>query len=63
MNSTALKDYDGIVKRKVTELMDALAQRTSQPINISEWMSFFGYAAEILFPCTAVDFICAGSTL
>ena len=48
MNSAALKDYDGIVKAKVTELMDALAQRVTQTLDISQWFGFFGY--EIVLP-------------
>ena len=43
MSSTALKDYEHIVKNKVQELMDGLSQRQSQDLDISQWMSFFGY--------------------
>lgn len=42
MNTAALKGYDEIIKAKVGELMDALAQRQSQIVDISEWMSYFG---------------------
>ncbi|KAJ3538505.1 hypothetical protein NM688_g6512 [Phlebia brevispora] len=43
MNSAALKDYEDIVKSKVNELMECLAQRQSQVIDISDWMSYFGF--------------------
>ncbi len=43
LNGTALKDYEDILKSKVQQLMGCLAQRQNQAIDISEWMSFFGY--------------------
>jgi hypothetical protein len=40
-NGTSLKDYDEIIVRRSRELVNALGKRTSQKIDISQWMGFF----------------------
>ncbi|GJE94949.1 cytochrome P450 [Phanerochaete sordida] len=43
MSSTSLKNFEPIVKMKAQELVDELAKRQGQEIDISEWMHYFGF--------------------
>ena len=52
MSSTALKGYDAILVTKVHELAEELNKRATagEIINISDWMSYFGYVYLVLSP-------------
>ena len=40
-----MKHYEGLVRSTVHDLLDALHKREGQKIDISAWMTFFGYVA------------------
>lgn len=43
MNSTAMKYYEGLIKSTVDDLLAGLRKREGQKLDISAWMTFFGY--------------------
>ena len=48
MNSAAMKYYEELIHGTVADLVDGLEQRMSQKVDISLWMTFFGYYISIL---------------
>lgn len=50
MGSTALKYYEGLVGDTVNALLRAFHDRDSKQIDMSEWMTFFGYVLCRTFP-------------
>lgn len=43
MNTASMKYYEQLVTSTVNDLITAFRQRDGEVINISEWMTFFGY--------------------
>ncbi|KAJ3554506.1 hypothetical protein NM688_g3073 [Phlebia brevispora] len=43
MNSTAMKYYEGLIKSTVDDLLAGLHKRGGQKLDISAWMTFFGF--------------------
>ena len=47
MNSTSMKYYEGLIKTTVHDLLAALDQRQGEEVDISVWMTYFGYVVEL----------------
>ncbi|KAJ3551693.1 hypothetical protein NM688_g4557 [Phlebia brevispora] len=43
MSIAAVKDYNVIILNKTQELLESLSQRSGQTLDISAWMSYFGF--------------------
>ncbi|KAI0344596.1 high nitrogen upregulated cytochrome P450 monooxygenase 1 [Trametopsis cervina] len=43
MNTTSMKYYEELVKSTVTDLTTAFRQREGEVVDISQWMTFFGF--------------------
>ena len=48
MSVAALKEYEDSLIVKVRELVEELRKRQNVTIDISAWMSFFGYGDNVL---------------
>ena len=44
MSTSALKDYEHIIREKTNELMDGLSKYQGETVDLSHWMNLFGYA-------------------
>jgi hypothetical protein len=45
LSSESLKDYESILAKRVTQLMDRL-EGLSGPVDIAEWFSYFTYVSD-----------------
>ena len=43
MNSAAMKYYEDLIRSTAGDLITGLKQRVNKPVDISEWMTFFGF--------------------
>ena len=47
MNSTAMKHYEELIRSTVHDLLEALHKRERQVLDLSAWMTFFGFVSHI----------------
>ena len=50
-STSALKDYESSVIKRILQFMEVLSSKNlKEPINFTQWITYFGYVAIIPFP-------------
>ena len=52
MNSAAIKYYEVLIRNTIVDLVNGLKQREGKTVDISEWMTYFGFG----YPCDSLIF-------
>ena len=43
MSTAAMKYYETLIRNTVYDLVNGLKQRANQTVDVSEWMTYFGF--------------------
>ena len=55
-STSALKDYESSVIKRIMQFMEVLSSKNlKEPINLTPWITYFGYVAIIPFPLNKTE--------